>query len=244
MIYLFDVDGTLTSARKEIEPKHDLIFKDFIEKNEVYLVTGSDLPKIKEQLPEEILNDIKGIFCCLGNVLYQNNKEVYKNTPKWSEELLYLCKDYYVRSIYHTKTGNHIEKRIGIINISSVGRNAGNYDRKTYEEWDCIHHERRSFADYINNKLSHYEASIGGSISIDISVRGQNKSQVLRWFRKNGVKEPISFFGDKVSQGGNDHPLAIALEDENSNNKIYKINQYSETFDKIQEIMLYNSNSK
>ena len=54
IIALFDVDGTLTPARKQISPE----MKDFIaelrKKIVIGTVGGSDLPKQKEQLGEDV----------------------------------------------------------------------------------------------------------------------------------------------------------------------------------------------
>ena len=40
--YIFDVDGTLTPSRKQIDEKFWVFFLKFCCSNDVYLVTGSD----------------------------------------------------------------------------------------------------------------------------------------------------------------------------------------------------------
>ena len=57
--FIFDVDGTLTPSRREIEPDFKNFFSNFCEHNNVYLVTGSDFPKTHEQLGDEIITVLR-----------------------------------------------------------------------------------------------------------------------------------------------------------------------------------------
>ena len=65
--FLFDVDGTLTDARQPMESEFVDFFESWMNGKNVYLVSGSDLPKIKEQVPNNILEKCQGIFTCMGN---------------------------------------------------------------------------------------------------------------------------------------------------------------------------------
>ena len=51
-VYLFDVDGTLTPHRKPIKEEFADVFLNWVrtKQKKVYLITGSDIDKIKEQL--------------------------------------------------------------------------------------------------------------------------------------------------------------------------------------------------
>ena len=51
--FVFDVDGTLTPSRGEIDPEFKQFFDKFCIKNNVYFVTGSDKAKTVEQLGED-----------------------------------------------------------------------------------------------------------------------------------------------------------------------------------------------
>ena len=44
--YIFDVDGTLTPSRQQIDSDFEKYMLDFSDKEEVYLVTGSNLSLI------------------------------------------------------------------------------------------------------------------------------------------------------------------------------------------------------
>ena len=48
--FIFDVDGTLTPSRQEIDMDFAVFFTDFCAENDVYLVTGRDREKRIEQV--------------------------------------------------------------------------------------------------------------------------------------------------------------------------------------------------
>ena len=45
-IFAFDVDGTLTNPRQPIETGFGFFFREFALANTVYLISGSDRPKL------------------------------------------------------------------------------------------------------------------------------------------------------------------------------------------------------
>ena len=55
-IYIFDMDGTLTPSRRKMTSDFENFFSEWANKNTFFLVSGSDLEKIREQVPEYILN--------------------------------------------------------------------------------------------------------------------------------------------------------------------------------------------
>jgi hydroxymethylpyrimidine pyrophosphatase-like HAD family hydrolase len=56
--FIFDVDGTLTPSRSEIDKEFAEWFLGYCSRNSVYLVTGSDYPKTVEQVGEDIVNAV------------------------------------------------------------------------------------------------------------------------------------------------------------------------------------------
>ena len=49
-VFIFDVDGTLTPSRLPMTKEFQKFFGEWSKKNKFYLVTGSDLPKLQEQM--------------------------------------------------------------------------------------------------------------------------------------------------------------------------------------------------
>ena len=73
-IYLFDIDGTLTEPRQKMSDNHVLAFLSWMTNKNVYLVTGSDYPKVKEQLPDSVVRKCNGVFCSMANQFIQSGK--------------------------------------------------------------------------------------------------------------------------------------------------------------------------
>ena len=65
--YIFDVDGTLTEPRIKM---HQSFMREFIEwsaNRQLFIATGSDFEKIKQQISQPVLSCFQNIFCCMGN---------------------------------------------------------------------------------------------------------------------------------------------------------------------------------
>lgn len=179
----------------------------------VYLVTGSDVSKTSEQLGEDFMDACLGVFTCSGNVFRQNDQIIYSNVFDPSDEFITDLELYLDNSQWRSKKGNHIERRPGMINFSTVGRNANKNMRQAYARWDKTSLEREDIVAYIKESYPELEVSIGGSISVDIYPKGKNKGQVVEKLRElHGDDVEMIFVGDKNVPGGNDWPLAQRLE--------------------------------
>ena len=215
-VHLFDIDGTLTPHRQSIDPDFLEFFLHWSSNNKFYLTTGSDLIKVKEQLPAEVLNQAAGIFCCMGNQLFAPgaDKVVYQNEFEPSRELI---KDLqltlgYSDFPYPWREGPHIELRPGMLNFSVAGRGVDAEMRKLYSRFDSKTRERERTCDIIRNKYPHLDASIGGEISIDIYLRGNDKSQSVRYILNHEQPHYIIFIGDRAFEGGNDYAVCKELD--------------------------------
>jgi phosphomannomutase len=219
MNYVFDVDGTLTPSRGKIDERFAEFFLEFCHSHDVYLVSGSDYLKTLEQLGGPICMAARMIFSCSGNAIYKQGLLVYGRMFELTmdEELsIYKLID---NSPYPIRTGKHIEKRLGSVNVSVLGRNHTPEQRQEYIEWDKRTNERSAIASQLNFMFPGLEAVIGGETGIDIYERGKNKGQVRQY-----LEGPITFFGDKCDFGGNDYPLAMLAD------KAYHVKHWSETY--------------
>ena len=178
--FLFDVDGTLTEARQPMEEGFASFFESWVTDKNVYLVSGSDLPKIREQIPSNILNKCKGVFSCMGNEFWQedqNNElcQVYRNKITLPQEIKNWLNEKIKDSEFERKPWAryppHFEFRSGMVNFSVVGRGASNALRSYYYEWDEGNRERKTIAKEFNKLFKekyNLEALVGGQISLDI----------------------------------------------------------------------------
>jgi phosphomannomutase len=212
-IYIFDMDGTLTPSRREMTPDFEKFFSKWANKHTFFLVSGSNLEKIQEQVPQYILDLSEGVFTCGGNQLWLNNQLSYNHEFKPSEELLSFLNEEIKKSKYPVRSGNHIEDRGSMLNFSIVGRDCSLDERLDYFEYDVKSQERTNIASQIITKWDNLDAVIGGQISIDITPKGMNKSQVLNEVKKFYSDEEYIFIGDRTMEGGNDYPLAKIMNE-------------------------------
>ena len=223
--YIFDVDGTLTPSRSRITEEFLPFFNQFIEKNDVYLVTGSDRAKTLEQVTPEIYNKCKRVYNCSGSDVYEGDKNFYRDEwelPKEVESFLYDELDY---SQFMIRNGNHIERRPGGVNFTILGRAEDPFiGRDRYVEWDRQTNERQDIAERIRNQFPDLTVAVGGQTGIDIGPLGADKSQILRDFSED---DELYFFGDRTEKGGNDYTLAEGVKSRGG--KSYKVDTWKDT---------------
>ena len=184
MIYIFDVDGTLTPSRLPMTEEFAKFFdvwssegifknsfaypeikKELVRKNKYYLVTGSDLEKTKEQLPTAYIDRAEAIFTCCGNQMWKDNELIYDNKFELSTKLKNTLEVVLMSNQYKHRYGNHIEDRGSMVNFSIVGRDCTQEQREEYFEWDKQSLERKIIAQAIKEKFPDLDAVIGGQIT-------------------------------------------------------------------------------
>ena len=213
-VYIFDVDGTLTPSRQPITEDFEEFFYKWSMGKKYYLVTGSDLDKLKEQIGLIYLDRAESIFTCCGNQQWKNNELLYDNKFNVPKKLKKLLGTVLSNSKYPIKAGNHIEDRGTMVNFSIVGRNCTQEQREEYYKWDKDNNERKMITNAIKEKFPDLDAVIGGQISIDIYPEGKDKSQIFDIIKQDRLVKPDEyiFIGDRTMKGGNDYPLAKLME--------------------------------
>ncbi len=208
--FIFDVDGTLTPSRKQIDGKFWAFFIQFCCRNDVYLVTGSDREKTLEQLGLDICYRARRVYNCSGSDAYERDVNVYRDDWKLPKEVERFLEDELAYSCFPIRNGLHIEHRPGGVNFSILGRGKDPSDGRTeYVKWDKERMERQDIADRLRNAFPNLSVALGGQTGIDIGPLGSDKSQILRDFSED---DELHFFGDRCEEGGNDHSLAKAVE--------------------------------
>lgn len=218
MNYVFDVDGTLTPSREKIDPEFHDFFLNIAAKQTVYLVTGSDYIKTSQQLGDKILNTVEGVFNCSGNMLTRRGVVMYMADFELTENEMAHLNIELNGSGFGVRTGNHIEKRIGSVNFSIVGRNATKADREMYKIWDENMNERVNICRRLNRICNRLSFVVGGETGIDIFLRGYDKAQIAKYVK------PFVFFGDRCEVGGNDHTIFMAAHNG------YHVRDWQETY--------------
>lgn len=247
-IVLFDMDGTLTPARKSMDV--DVAEKLFMLHNAGYdlgIISGSGLNYILEQC--EILFKIYGsrldnlnIYPCNGTKYYKwdpvrcEMKNIYNSSirshlgdVKLKRILNSILKyqidlmNNYEFSRRFNYTGTFVDYRDSIINWCPIGRNANFSDRAIFEDLDQYYKIREKFVKMLGKDpvFSGLSIKIGGTTSFDIYPYGWNKTFPMC---DNSEESDLAnyndvyFVGDKCQPGGNDNEIYEHVKSLNKNN--------------------------
>lgn len=211
ILFLFDVDGTLTKPRLKITD--DMVSSLKSLKHDIGFVGGSDLDKQIEQLGEENMElflwkfSENGLMSYCGEELIHRMSLVDKLGEENYQNLINVCLRVLSDTQLPLKRGNFIELRNGMINVSPIGRSCSQKERDEFYELDKIHKIRKQMIDKIKEELVDLDLtfSIGGQISMDIFPKGWDKTYCLTFVEKQ--YDIIYFFGDKTEKGGNDNEI-------------------------------------
>jgi len=211
--YIFDVDGVLCDTGQHIDPEFAEYFESWTKDKEYYLVTGSHKDKTISQIGRGPIENQTIGFHCMGNAIYPpSGKEVLINEFEFTKDELQHLKQFWNISKYDQKPEfkTVIEQRHGSYNYSLATRSGDRELRSRYMVHDRLYAERENFIIQLNENFPRLEAYAGGSVSIDICLRGANKGQVLGLIDDD--KEDIVFFCDQYGKYGIDTPLVTKIE--------------------------------
>jgi len=215
--HIFDIDGTLTPSRMPIDPDFKSWFLRWCKGKSIYLVTGSNKEKTIEQIGMDMWLLPRKMYQSCGNEVYCGGVLSSHNDFSVTDELRIFLRELLKKSPWYglNEYSINIEKRVGLVNFSTIGRNCSQEQRKEYASTE---NEREACVKAIMDRFPDLEASIGGEISIDIYKKGHNKAQILKDIRGYSI-----FFGDGC-RGGNDAPLAERV------NKAFHVKDWKETW--------------
>ena len=147
VLVLFDIDGTLTPARKTISPEMRAFMQTLRGKITVGVVGGSDFPKQKEQLGDSP-NMFDWCFAENGLLAHRDGAVIGQTSFKdhLGEERLKKLINWILRYFADldipVKRGTFIEFRQGMLNVSPIGRNCSREERNDFEKFDLDTKER------------------------------------------------------------------------------------------------------
>lgn len=204
MNIVFDVDGTLTPSRGQMDTGFRAEFLSWLAHTDhaVWLCTGSDYPKTVEQVGSQVCERVAGVYGCAGNELHTGGVLQESNPWEPPQELRDFLSLHLEQQPWLVKTGQHLEVRTGLTNWSPVGRAADHEQRREFYQWDTGKGYRRELAAKIQQAFPDIDARVAGETGIDIYPRGRDKSQLADRLR------PFDFFGDRCEPGGNDETIA------------------------------------
>jgi phosphomannomutase len=195
ILVLFDVDGTLTPARKVIEKDfEDFLYERVKPKATIGVVGGSDLSKIVEQLNgKRVLNEFDYVFAENGLVHIERGVEVSKQSiqkhlgEETLQRFINFCLRYIADLNIPVKRGTFVDFRNGMINICPIGRQCSYDERLEFNKYDEQHLVRQKMVEALKKEFADVDLtfSIGGQISIDAFPNGWDKTYCLSHVTKS-----------------------------------------------------------
>jgi len=235
-LVLFDVDGTLTEARRPIEKTMLKALRELSRYAEIGFLTGSGLEYIKEQLWPALADPIIRQNChllpCNGTeyvIPYGDEEVIFNSMSKehmidsvgkedFQKLMSALCKLQYQIVEENTDlplTGNFVQNRGSMINWCPIGRNAQQEERNIFTALDDLYGIRKKFL----NMLTEYTLAakidvtvkLGGNTSFDIFPNGWDKTFALTHF--DDPSWIFWFVGDRCNPTGNDYEIFLKFKD-------------------------------
>ena len=233
MIVLFDMDGTLTPAREEINWNIVTKLRELSKHCRIGIISGSDMDYISQQC--EKLFSIGGvdpsrvdILPCNGTKLYEWEYTKYKikheanmideiGEEHYRSLIQFCCRSQ--STIIETCTaipftGTFIQYRGSLLNWCPVGRTATALEREAFIQIDESEGGLRgqytlALRNVIAEKSMPVTVALGGSTSLDIYPNGWDKTYGLKHYQG----QDVYFIGDRCEEGGNDWHIFEALKD-------------------------------
>lgn len=218
ILLLFDVDGTLTQPRSNVEAEFEkFLYEQVKPRATLGIVGGSDLEKMFEQLNGRgILTQFDYVFPENGLVHIENGVEVSKQSlinhlgEETVQRFIKFVERYIAELDLPIKRDTLYELRNGMMNVCPIGRQCSREERLAFNEYDNEHRVREKMIETLRKEFADIDLtySIGGQISFDVFPYGWDKTYALRHVitPDKNYKE-IHFFGDKTDKGGNDHEI-------------------------------------
>jgi len=174
--FLFDVDGTLTPARKTATPETLAFLRDLRAKVTTGMVGGSDLVKQREQLGEGVLHMFDFVFPENGLAAFRAGERIGSTSFREFlgearlKEFINFTLAYLATLDIPIKRGTFIEFRTGMLNVSPIGRNCSQEERDEFEKYDLAHGVRATMVKALAARFESFglKYSIGGQISFDV----------------------------------------------------------------------------
>ncbi len=232
-IVLFDMDGTLTEARRPIGMPMIKVLRELFDQNErahIGVVTGSDLEYIKQQMKPLIDKDYNLAreihwLPCNGTKYYKlrgtewdviNHIDMRHHLGEEKFDNLMktiIDQQHHIADNRIPLTGHFINYRGSMINWCPIGRNASPEQRSVFEDIDQTFSEQITMRkQYLKRLKSNIRdkaivCKLGGDTSFDIYPKGWDKTYCLKYFDEYDKL----FVGDRCYQDGNDHEIYKAL---------------------------------
>lgn len=214
----FDLDGTLAESKSPISNEMADMLSLLSHHYTLVLISGGMLEQLTKQVIDKLSQNTRFTNWYL---MPTSGASLFRyNNGSWVEEYQERLSEHQINTITtsinqaleqvsftikeHECKGSQIENRGSQVTFSALGQQQ-DYEMKKL--WDPEKQKRRELQMILEPLLSDFDVKIGGSTSIDITLKGVNKAFGINQFFKvtgTSIKHGL-FIGDELVPGGNDY---------------------------------------
>jgi HAD superfamily hydrolase (TIGR01484 family) len=214
----FDLDNTLAPSRGPISDEMASRIGALLNYVDVCVITGGSQAQIMKQvvdrLPVVANTDRLHLMPTCGTKYFQiiKNQPVVRYeqnlNPRDADAAMYeleLASKFY--GYWHEEPwGDIIENRGSQVTFSALGQKA---PLEAKEAWDPDNAKKKKIKKAVSSRLPHLEVRIGGTTSIDVTMKGIDKGYgIMKLCDLTGLHPTdILFIGDRLDKDGNDYPV-------------------------------------
>jgi phosphomannomutase len=220
-VIAFDLDNTLAESKSPISVEMARLLDRLLTRFQVCVISGGKFEQFEAQLIDH-LHVAPARLCALhvmptcGTRYYRFDlaadawQQVYAEdipADKRATIAAALAKGAAALGFHEAKLwGEQIEDRGSQVTFSALGQEAPVASK---EAWDPDGAKKRKLRDYVASELPDFEVRVGGSTSIDVTKHGIDKAYgIKKLIGLLGIaQEELIFVGDRLEEGGNDHPV-------------------------------------
>ena len=225
-VLAFDLDGTLAPSKSTLPPRMGELIDQLLDRYEVCVISGGKFGQFETQLLDGLkTSDAKlerlHLMPTCGTQYYKFTggtwTQMYAENFTEDEKVKIISAlndgidtlGYREPKVY----GEIIEDRGSQVTFSALGQDIvaelGDEGVRLKEEWDPDTSKKNAIRNYVANLIPEFEVRVGGGTSIDITKPGIDKAYGMQKLMDmlELTKDDILFYGDRLSEGGNDYPV-------------------------------------
>jgi len=220
-VIAFDLDNTLADSKSPITEQMADLLNGLLRKFQVCVISGGKF----EQFEEQVLNNLRAaprtltalhIMPTCGTRYFRFDVAAKVWQQVYAEDLtaaqrarIVAALDKGADALGYRATklwGAQIEDRGSQVTFSALGQEAPVASKQA---WDPDGTRKRKLRDYVAKLIPEFEVRVGGSTSIDVTKPGIDKAYGIKKLIEvlAVTKKDVIFVGDRLSTGGNDHPV-------------------------------------
>lgn len=225
-VLAFDLDGTLAPSKSTLPPRMGELLDLLLDYFEICVISGGRFSQFETQLLNGLnssadkLSKLHLMPTC-GTQYYTFNgaswEQVYaENFTADEKAKIIAALNEGIDTLGYRETnvyGEIIEDRESQITFSALGQDIvaelGDEGVRLKEAWDPDTTKKNAIREYVAKLIPEFEVHVGGGTSIDITKPGIDKAYGMQKLIDllDISKEDILFFGDRLTEGGNDYPV-------------------------------------